>query len=109
MARTKRQKIVGNVLIDENEHHEENHFDIDNHDSSDSVRDDEIEGKNVKKNRTRGPAYMIGTWGQQSNIPRRKVKFNENGFPIGKNKSQFVDFWCTIARNGTYASIDEND
>lgn len=51
---------------------------------------------------------MASVWG----LPEEKhlkIKSNELGQPIGKNRSKLSHFLGTLARNGRYAPIDIED
>ncbi|XP_028556439.1 uncharacterized protein LOC114581140 [Dendrobium catenatum] len=51
---------------------------------------------------------MCSIWGYHSTQHggERLVNFNQYGQPIGQNKSLFIEFLGTIARNGKYTPID---
>ena len=48
---------------------------------------------------------MTKIWGRPDDTPKPKVNFDEDGLPIGENKSDFVEFLGTMARNGKYAPL----
>ncbi|XP_027157821.1 uncharacterized protein LOC113759443 [Coffea eugenioides] len=104
MARTKRQKITGNTLVDQHEDIAENQIHIEEPNSTDEENADEN-----SQRKTRGPTYMTEIWGKPSSCHRYKVRFDKDGEPVGKNKSKFTEFLGTIARNGKYAPLDVTD
>ncbi|XP_027150314.1 uncharacterized protein LOC113780638 [Coffea eugenioides] len=81
MARTKRQKITGNTLVDQHEDIAENHIHIEEPNSTDEENADENSPR-----KTRGPTYMTEIWGKPSSCHRNN-----------------------IARNGKYAPLDVTD
>ncbi|XP_027166331.1 uncharacterized protein LOC113766326 [Coffea eugenioides] len=104
MARTKRQKINGNTLVDQPEDIVENQIHIEEPNSTNEENADEN-----SQRKTRGPTYMTEIWGKPSSCHRYKVRFDKDSEPVGKNKSKFAEFLGTIARNGKYAPIDVTD
>ncbi|KAL6558330.1 hypothetical protein OROMI_018680 [Orobanche minor] len=64
-----------------------------------------------KQHKTRGFTYMPHVYAISSNNNSQpvKVEFNEYGKPIGPNKSKFVEFLGSIARNGKVAPLNYPD
>ncbi|KAL6542617.1 hypothetical protein OROMI_024219 [Orobanche minor] len=64
-----------------------------------------------KLHKTRGFTYMphIYAISFNNNSQSLKVELNEYGKPIGPNKSKFVEFLASIARNGKVAPLNYPD